>query len=40
MSKGSIDWLPKGKKSGGKNETQLPWGEFAVVMEAANKNKK
>ena len=37
ISKGTIDWRPKNKKSGKKSETRLTWGKFAEVMEAANK---
>ncbi len=37
LSRGSIDWRPKKKRSGGKNETQLSWGQFDEVMQQARK---
>jgi hypothetical protein len=37
ISLGTIDWRPKGKKSGKKSETQLTWSAFATLMESARK---
>ena len=35
ISKGSIDWRPKKKHAGGKNETSLGWSQFDEVMRNA-----
>lgn len=37
LSRGTIDWRPKKKHVGGKNEIQLGWNEFDKVMQEANK---
>lgn len=37
LSRGTIDWRPRKKHMGGKNEIQLGWTEFARVMQEANK---
>jgi putative transposon-encoded protein len=36
LSKGSIDWRPKKKHIGGKNEVQLSWVQFDMRMREAN----
>jgi len=38
LSRGTIDWRPKKKRRGGKNETQLPWSKFDEVMREVNKS--
>ena len=37
MSRGSIDWLPRGKKAGKQSEVSLTWTEFAARMEGTKK---
>jgi hypothetical protein len=35
LSRGTIDWRPKKKHVGGKNEIQLGWNRFDKVMQEA-----
>ena len=37
MSRGSIEWLPKGKKAGKQSETSKKWADFAAMMEGRAK---
>jgi hypothetical protein len=37
MSRGSIEWLPKGKKAGKQSEISLTWTAFAELMESTKK---
>jgi hypothetical protein len=37
MSRGSIDWLPKGKKAGKQHEASMNWSDFAALMEGKKK---
>lgn len=36
LSKGTIDWRPKKKHVGGKNEVKLSWSQFNKAMQNAN----